>query len=311
MSVLLCTILLFSFSIADVGNHSSYGGNSGSSGSSGNSGSSGRSRSGSNSYYSSSSESSDAGSTVMLLLVIGFVIFVVFISYKTEKPKETITSIETHSIKSKLENSIPDNTDEINAALKQFDQNFDSQSFISWSKELFVKMQLAWSERDWEKIRPFESDKLFSQHEMQLKEYINNETINIMKDINVNEAYLYKYNREKEYEYLTVFMAVSMLDYIIDEYTGKVLKGNPNKDCYMSYLLTFMRKSGAVTDTYQITNSTISCPKCGAPVQLDKQEKCEHCNFIVKASEIVWLLTDLESINSNTIVNHNAITVNK
>lgn len=61
-----------------------------------------------------------------------------------------------------------------NATLKitefmiQNDIDFDDVKFLEWSKNLFITLQTAWTQRDWEKIRTFEKEELFEQHNTQV-----------------------------------------------------------------------------------------------------------------------------------------------
>ncbi len=120
---------------------------------------------------------------------------------------------------------IMDHTSEIEQAIFKIDPMFDKEKFIAWSKEVYVTLQQAWMERDWSKIRPFEKEELFAQHQKLLQEYIDQGRINMMERINVNQAFLQKYERNSQYEFLTVYMQVRMRDYIIDEKTKKGAHG--------------------------------------------------------------------------------------
>lgn len=188
----------------------------------------------------------------------------------------------------------------ITRAITQTDPLFSPDRFIGWSKEVFVTLQQAWTARDWSRIRPFEKEELFRQHEQQLQEYINLGRINVMERINVNQSYLYKYVRDAEYEYLTVYLAARMGDYIIDEKTRQVIKGDPNREYHMQYLLTYMRKTGVLTNPATSNKSTTSCPHCGAPIQITSAGKCEYCDFIITTGEHDWVLSNLDSIKANT-----------
>ncbi len=190
----------------------------------------------------------------------------------------------------------PNCDDEITAAIQKNDQSFSKDKFIAWTKEVFIAMQMAWTARDWSKIRPFEKEELFRQHEMQLQEYINLGRINVMERINVNQAWMVNYERDSQYETLTVYMQTRMVDYIIDEKTKKVLKGNPNQDCFMNYLLTFMRKTGVLTDPATSNHSTVSCPNCGAPCKVTSAGECQFCGSIITTGEHDWVLSNLDSV---------------
>lgn len=201
------------------------------------------------------------------------------------------------------------NTALITDFIQKEDHNFSAEKFLGWVKEVFITLQQAWTQRSWEPIRPFEKEELFRQHEMQLNEYINSGRINIIERININQAYLTQYIRDKEYEYLKVYMQVRMVDYIIDENTKAVLKGDPNKDSYLQYILTFMRKDGVKTDPALSGKSTVSCPHCGAPTKVTSSGKCEYCGYIITTGEFDWVLSDITGVKPGTVIDNRPIII--
>ena len=204
---------------------------------------------------------------------------------------------------------VSDHTAEIEKAILAVDPLFHKDTFLSWSKEVYITLQQAWMERDWSKIRPFEKEELFAQHQKLLQEYIDKGHINVMERINVNQAFLQKYERDPQYEYLTVYMQVRMRDYIIDEKSKKVLMGDPNHDCYMKYLLKFTRKNGVKTDPASAGKSIVACPHCGAPTQITSAGKCEYCGFIVTTGDYDWVLCDMLSIKPGVVVDNRGVLI--
>lgn len=171
-------------------------------------------------------------------------------------------------------------------------------------------MQQAWTARDWSIIRPLEKEELYTQHQQQLQEYINLKRINVIERINVGDTYLHLYTRDNQHEYLTVFMATRMVDYIIDENTKQVLKGDPNTDCYMDYLLTFMRKTGVKTQQAASTATSKMCPHCGAPLQVTSAGKCEYCDSIITTGEFDWVLSDMDAVHPGLTINNAGVVLN-
>lgn len=98
-----------------------------------------------------------------------------------------------------------------------------------------------------------------------------------------------------------------MVDYIIDEKTKKVLKGDPNKDCFMQYILTFTRKTGVLTEPAKSNSSTVSCPHCGAPTQITSSGKCEYCGFIITTGEYDWVLLNIEAVKPGLHVDNTGV----
>ena len=272
----------------DVGNFHRYSGGSHSYRSSGGSRS-----------YSSSGSSLDFSNPadVVLFIVILVVIFIVFaLSIRASKNKANSTTADSYIVPPDL---MPVNfTIQITEFIKQTDMDFNAEKFISWSKDVFITLQTAWTERDWEKIRAIEKEELFEQHNAQLQEYIRLGRINCIERINVNQAFLHRYVRDENFEHLTVCMDVRMIDYIIDEKSGKLLNGSKTADIYTTYLLTFIRRKGIKTTIIDgvIANS---CPHCGAPVDSASAGRCEFCRSIIHTGEFNWVLADMQAVNPN------------
>ncbi len=177
------------------------------------------------------------------------------------------------------------------------DPDFNKEELIAWSKNLFIKLQQAWTARDWSTIRTFETESLFEQHKNQLQGYINNNQINVMDRICVNYAHLYNYRAEGDKEILTVRLNSRMEDYIIDATTKQVIKGEKGLDKVNTYLLTFIRKNGVKTKPGTIEVNTTNCPNCGAPTQITSSGKCEYCGSVITTGEYNWVLSNLEREN--------------
>ncbi len=177
------------------------------------------------------------------------------------------------------------------------DPAFNKEEFVAWSKNLFVKLQQAWTARDWSTIRTFETENLFEQHKNQLQGYINNNQINVMDRICVNYAHLYNYRVEGDKEILTVRLNSRMEDYIIDATTKQVIKGQKGLDKVNTYLLTFIRKNGVKTKPGTIEVNTTNCPNCGAPTQITSSGKCDYCGSVITTGEYNWVLSNLQREN--------------
>lgn len=193
------------------------------------------------------------------------------------------------------ENTTPDN-EGVTAQIQAIDPYFSADKFTAWVREVFIKLQQAWSERDWTKIRPFESEELFSLHNTQLDEYIRNNKINVIEKIGVKSCQLVEFNIDGDKEVVKVILSAVMRDYVIDATTRKVLESDPNKDWYMTYIMTFNRKKGVKTQEGLSNKSTTNCPNCGAPTQITSAGQCEYCGSIITTGEHDWVLTDIHSI---------------
>lgn len=263
--------------MADVGNNNSYSNSGGSSGG----------YSSGNNFSSSSNGSSNSGGGVMSIpLVIIIVLYYLWRSRNNQKGNSTNAPIVDTS---------PEISQSIEAQIRQSDPDFSSGKFLSWSEEVFMTLQDAWTKRDWKIIRPFENETLFNKHSRQLEEYIRNNTINVIERICINKSMLSAYNTDSQYEYLTVYLETRMNDYIIDANTNQVVKGDKDREFFTNYNLKFMRSLGVKT-TVNSGKSTTNCPNCGAPTQITSAGECEYCNSVITTGQHDWVLFDLDSV---------------
>ena len=310
LAVILSAIVAFSMPTAlavdayynlplDTGNHHRYSG-----GSRSRSRSRSNSRSRSRSYSSSGRSSSSSGSSEIdqktaIILVIAFL--VIFVSVFGL----IIWCVKQPDKKSKKYKNVPpmfpyNATEQITEFIKQNDENFDTEQFLLWAKNIFITIQTAWAKRDWEKIRTIEKEELFEQHNTQLQEYIRLGRINIMENINVIDAYLHKLVIDENFENLTVSLRATMNDYIINEKNGKVLMGNKNEVFDTIYQMTFTRRKGIKTN---LINGLIVnvCPHCGATVESASAGVCQYCGSVVHSGEFNWVLSNLESVDEHFV----------
>ena len=184
----------------------------------------------------------------------------------------------------------------VTAQIQAIDQYFSVDKFNAWVREVFMKLQQAWTDRDWKLIRPFESEELFAQHNQQLEEYIRNNKINVVEKIGIKSCKLISFTEDGDKEVVKVRLNAVLRDYVIDATTRNVLESDPNKDWYMTYILTFNRKKGVKTQEGLSNLSTTNCPNCGAPTQITSAGQCEYCGSIITTGEHDWVLTDLHSV---------------
>ena len=271
---------------ADVGGIQRYDSSSSSSSSSSDWGSGGYDDWDSGGYDDWDTGSYSGSGTISLEgLIIYAIIFAIYIYAKKHgKNKNTQNNML----------NINDNTKEVADQIRQIDPMFSEDDFLSWTKEVFIKLQNAWTKKDWKIIRPFETNQLFEQHNTQLQEFIDKGRTNIVERINVTSATLYSFKQDGDKETLKVTLKAVMRDYIIDDSTKKVLEGNPNIDQYMTYRLTFIRKAGVKTKQGTSNKSTTNCPNCGAPTQITSAGQCEYCGSIITTGEHDWVLSNLE-----------------
>ena len=187
--------------------------------------------------------------------------------------------------------------EEIISKIKELDSNFDEGKFLSYVRDLFVKLQYAWADRDWEIVRCFETPALYEQHSSQLQRYIKNKQINKLEGVSVNSVRFSDFTQTSDKDIVTVIVNSKMIDYIIDENTNEIIRGDKNTYRFSNYRLTFVRTKGMKTELEEENKvKTVDCPNCGASVEVTIAGRCSYCRSIVVTSKHDWVLSNLEKV---------------
>lgn len=258
----------------------------------------------------SSSSSGDGGSLGFggTIVVIAVVIFIIVYGIIKSKNGGSNTSTTTVGRSQTIQQSagrnvtLPDRTAEISDLIKQKDPNFSAEDFLSFSRYVYVTIQDAWSNRDLTPVRIYLHDNLYNQTQKQIERKIANGVINKIENVAVSTAYLTAYRRDKEFEYVTVYLNARLTDYEINEKTGQVLRGDPNARYELRYALRFARNSGIKTTSANTqTLKSHSCPNCGAPLEMSSSGKCEYCGSTITTGQYSWVLSEYSSIRNDTV----------
>ena len=221
---------------------------------------------------------------------------IVLVVYLIAKRKSKDTTYINRNVNQQAETDITtDFTEYVANNIREIDPNFSSDKFIGFAREVFMKIQEAWTAKDWKPIRPFESENLFNQHKQQLDEYIRLGKTNVVEKIAIKHCSLHTFQQDGDKEVLTVWLNAVMRDYVIDDATKKVLESDPNRDWYMRYEMVFNRKAGVKTDPARKGNAVTNCPNCGAPTEITSSGQCPYCGSVVTNGEHDWVLTDIHS----------------
>lgn len=236
--------------------------------------------------YRNSNHVTKKSDAMSFFIVLAIVLFYWFINSKKYKRRPLHTT--------SYYNEVQPNETEVLNKIKEIDINFNEDEFKSWVRDLFIKLQYAWSERNWETIRCFETNELFEQHSTQLKRYIENKQINKMERVSVNWVKLLRFEQSGDKEVLSIVLNSKMIDYIVDENTNNIIKGDKQTEKINNYKLTFLRTAGIKTRLGTKELKVTNCPNCGAPTEITSSGKCSYCGSIITTEEYSWVLSNLE-----------------
>ncbi|MBR2290194.1 MAG: Tim44 domain-containing protein [Clostridia bacterium] len=249
--------------------------------------------------------SGSRGSKLSLIIAWVFVIFIAFYLFKNRHNTNSFLRGNRPSIDAEMQRrrnrevlfGVSDAP--IENQIQEIDPMFNKAEFLSWASDMFVKLQYAWSDRNLEEIRHFVTPDLYEQTNNQVQRYIQNKQINKLERISVNLYRLYSFAEEGDREILRVVLESKMIDYIIDETTQKVVRGNQAINVVNPYILTFVRKAGVKTPEGGVKPVTMNCPNCGGATTILSSGKCPYCGSIITTRDNHWTLSEMKRYNPN------------
>ncbi len=249
-------------------------------------------------FFSNYDDDYDSESDIPLLIVVVIIIFIIVLVYSKKAKNIGNTGRYGRNMPRRTATVInyPNKNSEAAALIRKNDTAFNSDKFIAFVNEAYVKLQAAWSKRDLEPIRLLLSEEMFAQTSAQAEEYKRLGRINRMERIAVQDSYITSYSADNEKETLTVYLFATQKDYIIDEKTNSVLEGSSEQYRHSKYIITFIRAMGKLTENNSGIETT-NCPNCGAPLEITASGKCAYCDSVITNEDHSWVIASMKRVN--------------
>lgn len=196
---------------------------------------------------------------------------------------------------------LPNRNDEIQNIIRKKDPNFTADDFVTFAKQVYIDIQMAWCNRDMTPVRPVMHQNLFNTTQRQVEEKIKQGVVYHYESIAINTAYLTSFVRDKDFEYLTVYLNARMIDYQVDEKTGNIIRGDRTTRWDLRYKMKFVRSTSATTKGAVSGAQGYNCPNCGAPLEITSSGECPYCGSTVSTGDYSWVLTDFTTVRNDTV----------
>lgn len=196
---------------------------------------------------------------------------------------------------------LPNRTEQIEGIIKQKDPNFSASDLITFTKQVYIDIENAWCKRDMTPVRPVMHENLYNTTCKQVQAKIEQGVIYHYESIAIDTAYLTSYERDSQFEYVTAYLTSRMIDYQVDEKTGKIIRGDKTTRWVQKYKMKFVRSLGVETKTETGKMTGHNCPNCGAPLEISSSGVCEYCGSVVTTGQYSWVLTDFSGIRNDTV----------
>jgi predicted lipid-binding transport protein (Tim44 family) len=128
--------------------------------------------------------------------------------------------------------------------VRQMDPRFDEAAFRESCTDLFFQIQGAWTRRDLERMRPFLTEEMQEAFGKQIEELKDKGQINKLENITVRSIEPTEAWQEQGKDYITVRFLANLLDYTVDEGSGKIVAGSDSVPVKFEEYWTWTRPVG-------------------------------------------------------------------
>ncbi len=232
---------------------------------------------GSSSYGSSSSSSGGSTSPVSAFLFMLFIIAIVVIALESENRKKSglgghynrsFPSITKHVLEQEIQQVIPD---------------FNKKEFIDNAYQIFLDVQNAWMDFDYDTLRTKLSDELFNTYKSQLKALDAIKQKNIMSDFNRYDIDITEFEYNNNKLTIKVELIVSFYDYVVNN-KNKIMRGRDDVKITNHYELTFI-------SSVSQKDRPNKCPNCNAPLDNVASSTCPYCRSNIVSNTYDWVMS--------------------
>lgn len=231
--------------------------------------------------------SGSSGGGIEGVIITCVVIFIVaIINKKTSKSTKNTTTNNTSENHSDLRN-----VSEYNS----IDPNFSAADMTEKISNLYVRFQNCWTAKDIDPLRPYLTDAMFAQMDRQLDGYRQRKETNRVERISVLGVRLLGWKQENGKDVMIARLDTRIVDYVVDDRTGAILRGSSKTEKFMTYEWSLVRTTGVVTGTIKGTSGQ-TCPYCGAHVDINHSAVCEYCNSVLTTDSFDWAVSNIKGI---------------
>ena len=169
-------------------------------------------------------------------------------------------------------------------------EGFDAELFKNWSMQIFKCIKIG-DKEGLEILKKVMTRQLYNNLTFQMKEFEKDGLKFVTEDLMIKEVSLVDYAKGMSKEEIKVFIKAKMREYIVEENTGNVIRGNKKKLLERKVVMTFLKQNKEDKEGF-ITN----CPNCGAETAQVEFGKCAYCDTLVFPIRYNWTLIKFETI---------------
>ena len=169
---------------------------------------------------------------------------------------------------------------------------FNKKEFNKLACEMYVKLQEAWMNFDYETIRSLTTDDLYNSYKTMLESLERKNQKNIIENIKIYSCIFTSVKNENGKYSIDAKFDITLTDYIVNKGFTTIARGQNTKiniECVVTYVSTQKKSEN-------------KCPACGAPISKKNQsDKCKFCGNTIVKDKYSWLIAKKKVTKQKTI----------
>ena len=176
--------------------------------------------------------------------------------------------------------------------VKKVIPNINKKEFFDMASGMYVKLQEAWMNFDYETIRSLTTDDLYNSYKTMLESLERKNQKNIIENIKIYSCIFTSVKNENGKYSIDAKFDITLTDYIVNKGFTTIARGQNTKiniECVVTYVSTQKKSEN-------------KCPACGAPISKKNQsDKCKFCGNTIVKDKYSWLIAKKKVTKQKTI----------
>ena len=187
---------------------------------------------------------------ILLLVAGGYILYRVISKRRRtadssyQSPFEQRIGVPDKNISSQPYGERVQDIDQGMSHVRQMDTSFDEGRFKDTAMDIFFKIQASWMNRNLSPVREFLTNEMRSILQADIDNLMKEKKVNKLENIAVRDVDITEVWQESGQDFITVRFYANLLDYTVDEATGKVLSGSTTEPVKFEEYWTFTRAVG-------------------------------------------------------------------
>lgn len=167
----------------------------------------------------------------------------------------------------------------------------ENSELISKFSHIFIMLHYSIMSNNLKRVKSFLGNDLYNYYQKMIDNNIKNNETEMFDELNVKNVDILEKNEFEDKYQIKVKLVSRYMDYFVDSDTLEYKRGINDHRIEKEHILVFEKKKSATT------SSVITCPSCGANLNVNSSSVCPYCNSNIDLTGSSYQLISLETLS--------------